>query len=411
MTDVYSKAMASIEGNDDDDFGPNGGFVAVLSTPSLDRDGDRLMRDEWKEFTQERYPLDIDHGMSVAETVGSFVPYFDGDRLMMKAHFADNEMVPNAKIARSLTTPDPATGIRHVQNVSVAFMTDKTEKDSNAPFRELLNAGIVATPSNRDAVILASKAASALKDAFSDATEGEVPAEVKEAVLEVLGAETKEPKPYGDVHYADPEDGKYPIDTVAHIRAALAYINVQHNYDALGDHAAHVKRAIEAAARAHGIDVAGKSVDEAETKNAGITLDVYARLNQESVQQVLKEIGETIVKAATPGGGGDHALVQAIHDASSHLGANCIVVEPDVDPDSGASSGANKSADEVEVKDLESFEKALDEALKPEESPAVEEPAPAPVAAAASDDAADGKAKRMRGLQFLQMQAQLSHSK
>ena len=39
---------------------------------------------------------------------------------------------------------------------------------------------------------------------------------------------------------------------------------------------------------------------------------------------------------------GDMALVQAIHDASSWLGGQCMV--PDADPDPGADDGANKAA-------------------------------------------------------------------
>lgn len=36
-------------------------------------------------------------------------------------------------------------------------------------------------------------------------------------------------KPYGDVKYADPKNGKYPIDTEEHIRAAWSYINMPKN--------------------------------------------------------------------------------------------------------------------------------------------------------------------------------------
>lgn len=404
---IYGKAVASIESTDDDKFGPNGGFTAVLSTPSEDRDGDRLMRQEWKEFTQERYPLDIDHGMSVADTVGSFVPYWDGDRMMMDAHFASTA---KAQETRALTTPDPVTGIRHIGSVSVAFMTDKTKK-SGEPRRELLNAGIVAIPSNRDAVILASKACSALKDALSDATEGDVPDEVKEAVLEAL--EAKSPKPYGDVTYADPQDGKYPIDTVAHIRAALAYINVQKNYDALGDHAAHVKATIEAAARAHGIEVSDseKSVEDAETKDVEskggtIYINVVPRLDEDALKRVLADV--TKAAATASGVGGDGALVQAIHDASSHLGAACPVIEV-TDEGSGADDGANKSADEAETKDLEAFEKSLDEIIPSDDSPAEAAAATDEVPAPAVE-AADEKAKRGRAVQLAQMTAELIRS-
>ena len=147
--EVFSKAIAAIAGVDDDKFGPNGGFTAVLSSPSLDRDGDRLARDEWIEPLPDRLPLDIDHGMSVATTVGSFHPYWDGEKMMMDAYFASTAQ---AQETRTLVKEG------HIPFVSVAFMTDKSKK-SGEPRRELLNAGIVAIPSNRDAVILAAKAA------------------------------------------------------------------------------------------------------------------------------------------------------------------------------------------------------------------------------------------------------------
>jgi len=73
-------------------------------------------------------------------------------------------------------------------------------------------------------------------------------------------------KPYGDVKYADPgyREGtkRYPIDTPEHIRAAWAYINVPKNaafYDA--KQLKHIKDAIKAAAKKHGIEIAD---DEAE---------------------------------------------------------------------------------------------------------------------------------------------------
>src|SRR5262249_12053187 len=40
------------------------------------------------------------------------------------------------------------------------------------------------------------------------------------------------PKPYGNVEYADPKHGKYPIDTEAHVRAAWSYINQADNASA-----------------------------------------------------------------------------------------------------------------------------------------------------------------------------------
>ena len=36
---------------------------------------------------------------------------------------------------------------------------------------------------------------------------------------------------YGDVKFADPVNGKYPIDTEEHIRAAWSYIHMPRNYE------------------------------------------------------------------------------------------------------------------------------------------------------------------------------------
>src|SRR6185437_854776 len=69
-------------------------------------------------------------------------------------------------------------------------------------------------------------------------------------------------KPYGDVKYADPKNGKYPLDTEAHIRAAWAYINVPKNaaqYPMNGVTLSEVKARIKAAMDKLGADVASDS--------------------------------------------------------------------------------------------------------------------------------------------------------
>lgn len=67
------------------------------------------------------------------------------------------------------------------------------------------------------------------------------------------------PKPYGDVKYADPKHGKYPIDDAAHAKAAWAFINQAKNaafYPADGVTLSEVKNAIIAAAKRFGINIA-----------------------------------------------------------------------------------------------------------------------------------------------------------
>jgi hypothetical protein len=52
------------------------------------------------------------------------------------------------------------------------------------------------------------------------------------------------PKPYGDVEYADPAEGKYPIDTEEHIRAAWNYVNKPKNAGILGSKLSSIKSKI-----------------------------------------------------------------------------------------------------------------------------------------------------------------------
>jgi phage head maturation protease len=64
-------------------------------------------------------------------------------------------------------------------------------------------------------------------------------------------------KPYGDVKYADPKNGKYPIDTAEHAKAAWSYINMPKNaamYPMGGVTLSEVKDRIMAACKKFGID-------------------------------------------------------------------------------------------------------------------------------------------------------------
>lgn len=60
------------------------------------------------------------------------------------------------------------------------------------------------------------------------------PAAILDAAVEKAKAKAA-PKPYGDVEYADAKNGKYPIDTAAHIRAAWSYINMPKNEKGYSD--------------------------------------------------------------------------------------------------------------------------------------------------------------------------------
>ena len=79
-------------------------------------------------------------------------------------------------------------------------------------------------------------------------------------------------KPYGDVKYADPKNGKYPVDTEAHARAAWSYINMPKNaaqYPLNGVTLSEVKDRIMAACKHFGIDVSDGDSDSEGSGDSG----------------------------------------------------------------------------------------------------------------------------------------------
>lgn len=131
----------------DEDF--PGTFEVILSAPTEDRDGDTLLPDEWKQPLPDHITFDMDHGMSVATTIGSGVPSLnDAGELVVSGTYSS---LARAQDVRTLVNEG------HIKTTSVAFMTlPKTHKDSK-PQRELLNGAFVAIPSNREALVLSSK--------------------------------------------------------------------------------------------------------------------------------------------------------------------------------------------------------------------------------------------------------------
>lgn len=147
-----------------DDEGP-GAFEVVLSAPTKDRDGDTLLPEDWKQPLPDHITFDSDHGMTVATTVGSGVPRIDEEtgNLIVSGSYSS---LPRAQEVRTLVNEG------HIRTTSVAFMTEKTEKDGKTvATRELLNGAFVAIPSNREAVVLASKGMKAgARNSASDLT-------------------------------------------------------------------------------------------------------------------------------------------------------------------------------------------------------------------------------------------------
>lgn len=130
-----------------------GTFEAILSAPTIDRDMEVIDVGAFAPLP-EHITIDIDHDMGVRSIVGSGRPYQDGDLLKFRGSFAST---PLGQEVRTLVTEG------HVNRMSVAFraaVREIDEKDGLTHIRsgELLNAAIVAIPSNREAHILVSKA-------------------------------------------------------------------------------------------------------------------------------------------------------------------------------------------------------------------------------------------------------------
>ena len=135
--------------NTDDAF--PGSFEVILSAQTKDRDGDVLLKDGWKLPLPEHITFDSDHGMTVEKTVGSGTPRIDEEtgNLIVSGTYSS---LPRAQEVRTLVNEG------HIRTTSVAFMTEKTQKDGvTVSQRELLNGAFVAIPSNREALVLSSK--------------------------------------------------------------------------------------------------------------------------------------------------------------------------------------------------------------------------------------------------------------
>lgn len=150
MKDTITKAVAIVKDVETTD--PNGAFEVVLSAATLDRDGE-IVDSKAFEPLPEHISFDIDHGMTVMTTVGSGVPTYNDDGLLVvKGTYASTAL---AQDVRTLVTEG------HVRTTSVTFMAAKREKDEKGVVHvrtaELLNGTFTPVPSNRESVVLSSK--------------------------------------------------------------------------------------------------------------------------------------------------------------------------------------------------------------------------------------------------------------
>lgn len=396
MKRLIAKTLASIQDVEGDDK-PHGGFTAILSTPSLDRDGDRLGRKEWIEPLPERMTLDVDHGMKVADTIGSVRPYFDGDTMMIDATFASTA---KAQEVRTLVKEG------HVSTVSIAFMTDKTKKDAGSPFREVLNCGVVAIPSNRDAMILDSKAL--------DLRAEELAAEKATAEAETDATESPTAKAPEIVVNVTPhfEYKEFVDNLAAALTAKAAGGDAPALTQAIHDAAVHLGAICYPIAGPEdpsgASEGANKSADESETKGesepetkstelrdliAGLDAvidEAYRLVKGQSREGLPEPVGQAL------------DLLSAAHESVGSVMEQLNIFDPDAD------EGYNKSANTDVLDAFASFATRLSEIIgieSPAESPAEDasEQEPSEAAVEAADESSDDYSAEV-----MRMQLQLS---
>lgn len=151
---IVTKTVAAVEPVEDVAEFPHGGFELILSDPSEDRDGETV---EPRAFDPlpDHIAMDIDHGMSVATTVGSGVPsYNDAGQLIVRGGFASTAL---GQETRTLVTEG------HIRTASVAMIVQTKTKAASGSGKRitkavLLNGAFTPVPANPAARILSSKA-------------------------------------------------------------------------------------------------------------------------------------------------------------------------------------------------------------------------------------------------------------
>jgi HK97 family phage prohead protease len=138
-----------------DTAAPHGEFEAILSAPTLDRDGEVVAPGAFTKAgpLPESIPIHINHQFDVEKVVGRGVPYYDGELLKVRGVFDPDErsQLVRAKVASG-----------SVNRMSVGFMSAVREVKDGTPTvtaAELLEASFVSVPSNREAAVLAVKSA------------------------------------------------------------------------------------------------------------------------------------------------------------------------------------------------------------------------------------------------------------
>lgn len=151
MMDIVSKDFPVVAGEPTTDY-PHGTFEVILSSPTLDRDGE-IVDSKAFEPLPGHITFDTDHSLTCDSVVGSGSPsYAEDGTLRVKGGFASDD--------RSQTIRQKVLD-GHIRSTSVTFMAAERVKDEkgvpHVVKAELLNGTFTPVPSNRESVVLTAK--------------------------------------------------------------------------------------------------------------------------------------------------------------------------------------------------------------------------------------------------------------
>ena len=220
-------ALAEVKSADSDN--ENGAFEIVMSTDSVDRDGEVIVKGAFNPLPPS-IPVHAFHDFN--DPIGRAVPEYDEQgRLIGRGFYASTA---RAQEIRRLV----ADGV--IAHTSVGFMAAERAKSDDGPVHiqsaELLEVSFVSIPSNRDARVLAAKDAMSKVGARNSTKDTERLQSIHD--LAVANGARCEAKHHVDVTFNGPiyatdpqdttapaapsEDGKQPVSVVTQARLAVA---------------------------------------------------------------------------------------------------------------------------------------------------------------------------------------------
>lgn len=140
--------LAEVKAVKDAKGAATGEWEAVLSVPTLDRDGEVIAKGAFEPLP-ETIPIHAYHDF--ADPVGRGEPFYEGEELKARGGYASTS---RAQEIRTLVEE----GV--IANMSVGFMAAEREEKDGIPTvtrAELLEASFVSVPSNREAAVLLAK--------------------------------------------------------------------------------------------------------------------------------------------------------------------------------------------------------------------------------------------------------------